>query len=187
MATTATSGEGNVRVRRLVPADAPVYRALMLEAYEHHPEAFTSSLAERAAMPLSFWESRLAAGAEPRELVVGAFRDATLAGAAGMEFEAREKARHKATLFGMFVLPRFRRDNVGRALVDAALAAARSRAGVRIVQLTVTEGNDAARRLYERFGFVVYGVEPYAVAIRGGYVSKVHMWRDLAAPPAIGP
>ena len=154
----------------------------MLEAYEHHPEAFTSSLAERAAMPPSFWESRLTAAADPLELVVGGFRNETLAGAAGMQFESREKARHKATLFGMFVLPRFRRGGLGRSLVEAALAAARSRPGVRIVQLTVPEGNDAARGLYERFGFVAFGVEPYAVAVRGGYVSKVHMWRDLAAP-----
>ena len=174
--------QANIVVRRLVPADAPVYRTLMLEAYEHHPDAFTSSLAERAAMPPSFWESRLAAGAKPRELVVGAFRNEALAGAAGMEFESREKARHKATLFGMFVLRRFRTGGLGRALMEAALAAARSRPGVRIVQLTVTEGNDAARRLYERFGFVTFGVEPYAHAVRSQYVSKVHMWCDLATP-----
>jgi len=181
MAAATPSAQPDVAVRRLVPADAPVYRALMLQAYEHHPDAFTSSLAERAAMPLSFWESRLAAGSAPRELVVGVFRDEALAGAAGMEFESREKARHKATLFGMFVLPGFRGGKLGRTLVEAALAAARARPGVRIVQLTVTEGNDAARRLYERFGFVAFGVEPYAVAVRGGYVSKVHMWCDLSA------
>lgn len=172
----------NVVVRRLVPADASIYRTLMLEAYEHHPEAFTSSLAERAALPRSFWEARLAAGAEPRELVVGALRDGVLAGAAGIEFESREKARHKATLFGMFVLSGFRGSGLGHMLVEAALAAARVRPGVRIVQLTVTEGNAAARRLYERFGFVAFGVEPYAVMIRGDYVSKVHMWRDFAVP-----
>src|SRR5215470_20056574 len=108
MRTHTPSAQPNAVVRRLVPADAAAYRTLMLEAYEHHPEAFTSSLAERAAMPPSFWESRLAAGADPPELVVGGFRDETLAGAAGMQFESREKARHKATLFGMFVLPRFR-------------------------------------------------------------------------------
>ena len=171
----------DIIVRRLVPADATVYRALMLEAYEHHPEAFTSSLGERAAMPASFWEGRLAADTEPRELVVGAYCDRALAGAAGIEFETREKARHKATLFGMFVHPRFRGNGLGYELVEAALAAACARPGVRIVQLTVTEGNAAARCLYERFGFVPFGVEPYAVAVRGAFVSKIHMWRDLAA------
>ncbi len=31
-------------LRRLVPAAASEYRALMLEAYEQHPEAFTSRI-----------------------------------------------------------------------------------------------------------------------------------------------
>ena len=35
------------------------YRALMLEGYERHPDAFTSSAAERAAFPMAWWESRL--------------------------------------------------------------------------------------------------------------------------------
>ena len=89
----------------MIRADAPAYRALMLEAYERHPDAYTSSVAERAALPLSWWESRLAEDPRLRELVVGAFRDEQLAGVAGMSFETREKARHKATVFGMYVRP----------------------------------------------------------------------------------
>ena len=33
-------------IKRLGPGDAPAYRALMLEAYEMHPDAFTSSVAD---------------------------------------------------------------------------------------------------------------------------------------------
>jgi len=165
-------------IRRLVPGDAPAYRALMLEAYEMHPDAFTSSVAERAALPLSWWESRVASGDEAAEAVFGAFDDARLAGVAGLSFETREKARHKATLFGMYVPPRARGQGIGCRLVDAALAFARSRSGVKVVQLTVTEGNASAEALYRRCGFVPFGVEPYAVAVGGGYVAKVHMWRD---------
>ena len=148
----------------------------MLEAYENHPDAFTSSVAERAAFPLSWWESRLAAGLEPPELVVGAFQNADLAGAAGLSFESREKIRHKATLFGMYVPPRFRGLRLGRQLVVAALEFARSRAGIQIVQLTFTQGNASAEALYRSCGFVEFGVEPFAVAVGSGYVSKVHMW-----------
>ena len=50
-------------VRRLVPADAVAYRARMLDAYERHPGAFTSTVAERGALPLRFWEERLASKA----------------------------------------------------------------------------------------------------------------------------
>ena len=165
-------------------ADAPAYRVLMLEAYEQHPDAYTSSLAERAALPLSWWESRLAEDPQPRELVVGAFRDEQLAGVAGMSFETREKARHKATLFGMYVRPRFRKGGLGRRLVEAALDEARAREGVKLVQLTVTLGNDTAQLLYERCRFVTFGIEPFAVAVGVEFVSKVHMWCDIGESDA---
>ena len=48
------------------------------------------------------------------------------------------------------------------------------------VQLTVTEGNASAQGLYAACGFRVFGVEPYAVAVGQGFVSKVHMWCPLA-------
>src|SRR5438132_13781054 len=125
-------------IKRLGPGDAPTYRALMLEAYEMHPDAFTSSVAERAALPLSWWESRVAPGGQATEVVFGAFDDAPLAGVAGLSFETREKARHQATLFGMYVPPRGRGHGIGLRLVEAALAFARSRSAIKVVQLTVT-------------------------------------------------
>jgi hypothetical protein len=30
--------------------------------------------------------------------------------------------------------------------------------------------------LYQRKGFVPFGLEPYAVAVGTGFVAKVHMW-----------
>jgi ribosomal protein S18 acetylase RimI-like enzyme len=112
-------------------------------------------------------------------LVLGAFHERQLAGVAGVSFESREKARHKATLFGMYVPYRFRRHGLGRQLVQAALVQARSRSGVKIVQLTVTHGNHAAQRLYELCGFVQFGLEPFAVAVGDQFVSKVHMWCNI--------
>lgn len=166
-------------IERLTPAHAEPYRALMLDAYERHPDAFTSTAAERAALPLSWWEARLAEGPMPPEVVFGAFIDGRLSGVAGLSFEAREKTRHKATLFGMYVPPQARRHGLGTHLVHAALDQAASRPGLALVQLTVSQGNAAARALYERCGFVAFGVEPMAVRAGDGYVAKVHMWRQV--------
>lgn len=166
-------------VRRLLPADAAAYRALMLEAYARHPDAFTSSADERAALPLAWWQSRLDASPRAGQVVLGAFDGERLAGAAGLEFESRAKARHKAHLFGMYVAPDARQGGFGRQLVQGLLDVAAARDGVMLVQLTVTEGNAAAQSLYERCGFAVFGVEPLAVALDGRYLSKLHMWRLL--------
>ena len=99
--TSPTTSARSTTVRRLVAADVIAYRNLMLEAYEVHVDAFTSSAAEREALPMSWWERRLRTGPDADEIVIGALEDDTLAGVVGLSFEPREKAKHKATLFGM--------------------------------------------------------------------------------------
>lgn len=148
----------------------------MLEAYSQHPEAFTSSYAERAQLPLSWWEERLASDETSKEMVFGCFDNSTLCGVTGLSFETREKARHKAILFGMYVPSNFRRDGLGSALLRHAMAHASTHQGVRVVQLTVTDGNRSAKALYERHGFIQFGLEPFAVAVGSTFVSKAHMW-----------
>ncbi|MET3131025.1 RimJ/RimL family protein N-acetyltransferase [Oxalobacteraceae bacterium GrIS 1.11] len=168
-----------MQIQRLIPSQAPAYRALMLDAYALHPEAFSSSVVERGALPLAWWQARLDPAPLARELVLGALCEGELAGVAGLSFDGREKARHKATLFGMYIAPRWRRHGYARQLLGAALAQAVARPGVELLQLTVTQGNHAAQALYETCGFVQFGLEPHALALDGQYVSKAHMWRAL--------
>jgi len=79
----------------------------------------------------------------------------------------------------MYVPANLRRGGVGKSLVLAVLEHARKRPGVRLVQLTVTQGNAPAQALYEKCGFVPFGVEPLAISLGPDFVSKVHMWCDL--------
>jgi ribosomal protein S18 acetylase RimI-like enzyme len=170
---------------RMLTADhAEPYRALMLHGYAHAPDAFTSTPQERVAAPLSWWANRLA---DPAGLqaVLGVEDGALLVGSVALEFSASEKTRHKAHLIAMYVLPSYRSQGIGRALVDAAIGHARARDGLRMLTLTVTAGNLAAIALYQAAGFTVFGTEPLAVRAPQGYLDKVHMWRDLqaTAPP----
>jgi len=168
-------------IKRLIPADAPEYRRLMLNAYRLHPEAFTSSASERSALPLSWWESRLRPGDDVLLVVFGAFSpEDTLLGVAGVGFESREKTLHKSTLFGMYVRPESRGHRLGYKLVEEVLKYARTRPMLRIIQLTVTEGNETAVHLYENCGFRPFGVEPLAVRVGTEFVTKLHMWRNIA-------
>ncbi len=158
--------------------DAPAYRALMLHAYAAVPDAFTSTAEERAALPDTWWVQRLA---DPKALsvVLGAFHDNRLVGTAALEFSERSKTQHKAHLIGMFVDEACRGLGTGTRLVEGALAVARARVGVRVVTLTVTEGNAAALALYAHCGFRAFGTEPMAIATPAGYLTKVHMYLPL--------
>ncbi|KMT57557.1 GNAT family N-acetyltransferase [Pseudomonas fildesensis] len=163
-------------IRVLGSRDAEAYRALMLEAYGAYPQAFTSSVAERAAMPLSWWEKRIDS---PLDRLLGGFDGDALAGIVGLAYEPREKARHKVTLFGMYVTAACQQQGLGRLLVEAALDEARKHPRLKVIQLTVTAGNDAAFALYQRCGFIQFGLEPLAVRVGVDYFDKIHMWREL--------
>ncbi len=44
-----------------------------------------------------------------------------------------------------------------------------------MLTLTVTDGNDDAKRLYESAGFQPFGLEPMAIRTDAGYKAKLHM------------
>lgn len=150
----------------------------MLEAYEQAADAFTTTAAERAAEPETFWIRRIA---DPSGLGVsfGAFDGEALVGTVALERSAKPKTRHKALVIGMYVRPRARGAGTGRALVSAAVDHARADAELRSLTLTVTEGNAAAIGLYRSVGFREFGTEPLAILTPSGYKGKVHMWLPL--------
>ena len=87
---------------------------------------------------------------------------------------------HVLTITGIAVDPAFQRQGVGRALMDAAAAEARAR-GVRRLTRRVLEPNVAARKLYERSGYVVEGVLRGEFYLEGEYVDDMLMALDLTA------
>jgi ribosomal protein S18 acetylase RimI-like enzyme len=162
-------------IRLLHPADAPAYRALRLRALREHPDAFTSSHEEDAQLPVQASAERLASA---RSSFWGAFQGVELYGIVGLEREARAKNRHKACVVGMYVAGEVAGQGVGRALLQALLAQCRAE-GLQSLVLTVTHGNDHARRLYEAAGFRSFGIEPHAIQVGGRSYAKEHMHLDL--------
>jgi RimJ/RimL family protein N-acetyltransferase len=163
-----------MRITRLEARDATPYRRLMLRAYEQAADAFTSTAEERAEEPESFWVRRIA---DPSGLsaAFGAFDGDQLVGTVALEFSAKPKTQHKALVIGMYVADEARGTGAARGLLEAALDCARQRPGILLVTLTLTEGNEAALRLYRRAGFQAFGVEPMAILTPGGFRGKVHM------------
>ena len=166
-----------MEIRRLTPSDASGFRCLRLRALKEHPQAFTSSWEEEREAPLEAVRLRLA---RDEVLFWGAFEHGELYGMVGLQRETRAKNRHKATVVAMYVAPERAGRGVGRALLDALIAEARS-AGLELLVLTVTEGNSSAAKLYERCGFRSFGVEPRAIKVDGRAWAKNHMYLELNA------
>ena len=166
---TAVSG---VEIRALRADDAEAYVRLRREALELEPLAFAASLEDDRALDSDFVRRALAESLE--SVTFGAFRDG-LIGAVGISRDRRHKAAHKTHVWGMYVRPDDRRSGLGESLLLAALDHARKLPGVLQVHLSVSEGADAARRLYLKHGFRSWGTEPRALSHGGQFVAEHHL------------
>ena len=139
-----------VTVCRLVADEWQAYRAIRLAMLQESPAAFGSTHSEAASFDEQLWRQRLA------DNVVILARLGTMPAGSVMYSEYGMTDPGDCALYGMWVDPSLRGAGVGRALVEAAIARARS-AGKRRLVHHIVSGNDRAGRLYERRGFVPTG------------------------------
>ncbi|HEY4068201.1 MAG TPA: GNAT family N-acetyltransferase [Burkholderiaceae bacterium] len=158
-------------IRRLVPADLPAYKALRDDALFAHPESFTSDPAPERS-PDSYLSRLGLQRPEGGEFTLGAWRVGELIGAVSCERDARAKVRHIGHVIGMMVRSEAQGQGIGRRLLEACIQEARAADGLVMLTLTVTAGNLAAVRLYERAGFERYGSLPRAIWVDGVYHAK---------------
>lgn len=139
-----------VTVCRLVADDWQAYRTIRLAMLQESPEAFGSTHAQAASYDEQLWMQRLTDNA-----VFLAQVGQTHAGSV-MYSEYGMTDPGDCALYGMWVDPGFRGTGVGRTLVDAVIAQARS-ADKRRMVLHVVSDNAPAAGLYERAGFAPTG------------------------------
>ena len=163
-----------VTIRRLVPADLAAYKALRDEMLSARPESFTSDPARERA-PESYLSRLGLQRPEGGEFTLGAWRVGELVGAVSCERDARTKVRHIGHIIGTMVRADLHGAGLGRALLAECIAQARSAQGIEMLTLTVTAGNGAAIRLYERAGFIRCGSVPRAIRVGNEYHAKDQM------------
>jgi RimJ/RimL family protein N-acetyltransferase len=165
---------GEILIRQLTPADAAAYRGIRLAGLKHNPEAFGATFEAEFIKPLAWYFDRLSDAT-----IFGAFRDTEILGITGFAIRPGEKEAHKGLLWGMYVRPEARGAGVAGRLVEAVVEFARPR--VELLQLSVVVGNEQARRLYARFGFVEYGLERNSMKHDGIYYDEILMALDLGS------
>jgi RimJ/RimL family protein N-acetyltransferase len=166
-------------IRLLTHADLPAYKALRDEALRTAPEAFTSDYASSVDTPAEHYAARLGT-TESGHFVLGAFNAAgDLLGAIALESESRLHKRHCANVVGMMVAPTAQKQGIAADLVAACTNLARANSQLEQLLLTVTASNTHVVRLYERSGYVAYGLQPRATKVAGHYYDKLHMVLDL--------
>jgi len=103
--------------------------------------------------------------------------DSAIVGNLGLKADPRRQ-RHHAAVLGISVLEPYRSAGLGTRLMETAISWAEASA-LRSIELDVLEINSGAIRLYERFGFAVYGKCPEAVLVDGEYLAVIEMSRSV--------
>ncbi len=108
---------------------------------------------------------------------LGAFVNEKLGGIVSFERDGktREKQRHKATLFRMYISPDFRGYGISRKLIEELLERARLLPYIEQINLTVVTDNLRAKKLYESYGFKVFSTELNAFKWKDKYFSEDQM------------
>lgn len=132
------------------PEDWAEFREIRLRALADAPEAFGVTHADALEQPAEAWRSRLDTDDPIRLLREGG--NAVAMGAGWLPSDQPSSMM----IWGMWTAPVARGRGYAEALVSHLLAWAREH-DITEVALHVAEGNDVARRIYERCGFVATG------------------------------
>jgi RimJ/RimL family protein N-acetyltransferase len=157
------------------------YHPVRRRALAEHPDAFGRAI-EELQSPAEMAREFRAVHDGAESFVLGAL-DGGLVGIASCTRERGVKNRHKALLWGMYVVPEARGRGVGRRLVAAVIERARAWPGLEQVWLAVAAHNEPARALYRACGFEAVWLERRALKLPDRYVDEEHMVLHLSGGP----
>lgn len=128
-----------------------------------YPEECTESNEDEAR----FLES---INASPNCLMIACTIGGEIAGNCQLMFNQRLKTRHRASV-AIGILQKYWGLGIGTALFSEMIAIAKDK-GLYQLELEYVEGNERARGLYEKMGFVHVGEKPDAIRLKDGTMLK---------------
>ena len=161
-------------IRPMQKSDAEAYRTLRLNALETNPEAFGSSYEESREQPIEFYRGRIP---EPDSdsVIFVTEKDGHFVGMMGFVRQTRLKQAHSSFIWGVYIAPEARGNGLGRKLMEHVMAHATQLKGLRQIQLSVVTSNTAALKLYQSFGFEIWGTEPEALMVGDAFYDEHYM------------
>lgn len=159
-------------LRPLAEADMAAFKAIRLQSIADSPTAIWPTVEEESRLTPEQVKAKIAQ--TPHQVVFGAFAGEQLVGIAGLRRETLAQLAHKATIWGVFVLPGMRKGGLARQLF-ARIKAHAEEIGVLQIHLSVNAENLRARNLYASLGFQSFGIEPRGSQIAGRFYDEEHM------------
>lgn len=140
-----------IEIRRVRAADWTLLRTTRLAALQDTPHVFGSTYKREAAFDEATWRERAASNG-----TFFALDQSVSVGLATGFLDETECEPHERLLVSMWVAPDHRGTGLAGRLIEHVVEWARAD-GATALCLDITADNDAARRAYERAGFVATG------------------------------
>ena len=106
----------------------------------------------------------------PDILTMTCYVDNEVAGNCELRFKSGIKTSHRAEV-AIAILREYWNRGIGSSMFSELISEARKR-GAEIMELEFMEGNERAKRLYEKFGFRVVSEKPNAYKLKDGTMRK---------------
>ena len=161
-----------MQIRTLTPEDSADFARVRLQGLQESPRAFGSSPEEDRCVDPDRVAEKIQH--EPESPLFGVF-DPGLVAVAGLHRNTHRKSRHRAAIWGVYVLPDHRGRGLASRLLEYVLAKAATMVGLERVDLCVVADNRQAIGLYEKLGFAVWGHEIGAMIVDGDYLDEYHL------------
>ncbi len=167
-------------IRALTPFDIAGFVALRQQSFATDPLSWDHEAGEKVSAEV--WAPRLQE--TENDVVLGYFltegRDIPeLVGVIGLKRPVKEKRRHRAMVWGVYVSPSARGHRVASQLLAAIIIRAKSMVGLDHLVLSVSNHAIAACQLYQRAGFVEWGRELRAARTGDTWMDEIHMRLDF--------
>src|SRR5947209_4851615 len=83
-----------------------------------------------------------------------------------------DRGRYRGIIWGMYVPREMRGKGIGKALLEAAIAYAKTLPGLEQINVSVVITSKEAHRLFQLLGFETYGLERHALKLNNKYFDQ---------------
>ncbi len=166
-------------IRRLTEDDAKDFWELRFKALIEDGDAFGATYEEEIKKPIQslieIFNNNYIKTIN-NNFILGAFNDENkLIGVIGLYRETRIKLRHKATIWGMYITPEWRRKGIAKKLLTELINIVKTMEELEQLNLAVVSNNIEAISLYSALGFTTYGEEKNALKSNNKYYDEKYM------------
>lgn len=168
-----------MKIRLLTKEDAEIYLKFRLEGLKENPEVFSTTMDDILEQddPIEYKAEILD---KDKNYTFGAFSDkGELIGIATLKTFEKVKSEHKGIIESVYVSTTARRIGAGYKLIEEVIHLAKS-LGLEQMILNVIEGNNSAKKLYEKIGFKTFAKTPNSLKFNDKYWDQEHMMLILS-------